>query len=324
MRIHRLLLSALSLPGLLFTGLVARPLAAQEVPGLVATLQAPRTTVAALGTVELRLVLQIAADTEVPAALLSGADLVTTVDDKPGPAIREEGHGGPVHLLAGTRIERTLQLPVARLVPNPPAADTAVVTVAWRDLAGVKVQVRVVPDASKIDIAKLDLTKTKVVLITSLGDMTLAFRPDKAPATVENFVKLAKSGFYDGTKIHRVSRNFMIQGGDPFTKEESRRREWGSGGPGYKINAEISDLRHTRGILSMARGTDINSAGSQFFIMHRDVPQLDGQYTSFGQLEAGADVLDRIANVPCGGPKGETPLQDIVVESAVVLPVLKK
>ena len=127
------------------------------------------------------------------------------------------------------------------------------------------------------------------------GKMTIELYPEKAPITVKNFVDLAKKGFYNGIIFHRVIAGFMIQGGDPTGT--------GMGGPGHTIKGEFAangvpnDLKHTRGVISMARAYDPNSAGSQFFIMHADAPHLDGQYAAFGKLTEGFDVLDRIAMV---------------------------
>jgi len=127
------------------------------------------------------------------------------------------------------------------------------------------------------------------------GKMTLELYPEKAPITVANFVKLAKSGFYNGLIFHRVIAGFMIQGGDPTGT--------GMGGPGHTIKGEFAyngvpnDLKHTRGVISMARAYDPNSAGSQFFIMHADAPHLDGQYAAFGKMLDGFETLDEIARV---------------------------
>jgi len=136
-------------------------------------------------------------------------------------------------------------------------------------------------------------------LETSAGTMVLGFYPDKAPNHVKNFADLARKGFYDGTLFHRVINHFMIQGGDPNTKDPAKTAMWGAGGPGYKINNEFNDTKHVRGTLSMARsGGDVNSAGSQFFICHAVAPHLDHQYTAFGELLKGYDVLDKIATAP--------------------------
>jgi peptidyl-prolyl cis-trans isomerase B (cyclophilin B) len=136
------------------------------------------------------------------------------------------------------------------------------------------------------------------ILETSAGQMTAEFWPDVAPQTVENFTKLAKQGFYDGTCFHRIVKGFMIQGGDPLTKDPSRSDQWGTGGPGYKIKAEFNDRRHVRGVLSMARSQHPDSAGSQFFICLGDAAFLDRQYTAFGRLTAGDEVLGAIGDTP--------------------------
>ena len=138
----------------------------------------------------------------------------------------------------------------------------------------------------------------KITIIMENGkEMKFDLYDEIAPLTVDNFVKLAKEGFYDGTIFHRVIPGFMIQGGDPTGT--------GMGGPGYSIKGEfsyngfINNLRHTRGVISMARASDPNSAGSQFFIMHKNAPHLDGQYAAFGKMTSGEDTLDEIAKVRC-------------------------
>jgi peptidyl-prolyl cis-trans isomerase B (cyclophilin B) len=141
-------------------------------------------------------------------------------------------------------------------------------------------------------------TPEVAVISTSAGDMVIEFWPDVAPNTVSNFIKLAKSGFYDGTCFHRVIKGFMIQGGDPLTKDEAKKGSWGTGDPGYKIKAEFNKNSHVRGVISMARSQSPDSAGSQFFICHGDPKFLDGQYTAFGKLIKGDDVLEKIATTP--------------------------
>ncbi len=133
------------------------------------------------------------------------------------------------------------------------------------------------------------------VIKTSEGEMILEFWPDVAPKTVENFKTLAKKGSYDGTCFHRVIKGFMIQGGDPLTKDPSKEARWGTGDPGYKIKAEFNSRSHIRGVISMARSNDPDSAGSQFFICHGAPTFLDGKYTAFGKLIKGDDVLEKIA-----------------------------
>ncbi len=132
---------------------------------------------------------------------------------------------------------------------------------------------------------------------TSQGQIKIQFLPDVAPKHVENFQDLAKKGFYDGVTFHRLVKGFVIQAGDPNTKNDSNREAWGTGGPGYTINQEFNNIPHERGIVSMARTMDPNSAGSQFFIVLNDSKFLDNQYTVFGKVIEGMDVVDKIANV---------------------------
>ncbi len=141
-------------------------------------------------------------------------------------------------------------------------------------------------------------TNEVAVINTTEGTMVIEFWPDVAPKTVENFETLARKGFYDGTCFHRVIKGFMIQGGDPLTKDPSKEDMWGTGGPGYTVKAEFNDRSHVRGVISMARSNDPNSAGSQFFICHGNPTFLDHQYTAFGKLIKGDDVLEKIATTP--------------------------
>ena len=148
---------------------------------------------------------------------------------------------------------------------------------------------------------------TSVNIETNHGNISFDLLPDLAPEHVRNFVKLAKEGFYDGTLFHRVIPGFMIQGGDPNTKDPNKKSQWGMGGPGYTIKAEFNSRSHLRGIVSMARAMDPDSAGSQFFIMHKDSTFLDNEYTVFGEVTEGMDVVDKIAELPRDGecPSGE-------------------
>ena len=141
-------------------------------------------------------------------------------------------------------------------------------------------------------------TNEVAVIQTTEGEMVVEFWPDVAPNTVENFKKLAKKGFYDGTAFHRVIKGFMIQGGDPLTKDPNAEDRWGTGDPGYKIKAEFNDRPHVKGVLSMARSQNPDSAGSQFFICHAAASHLDRQYTAFGKVIKGEDVLDKIGTTP--------------------------
>ncbi len=138
----------------------------------------------------------------------------------------------------------------------------------------------------------------RAILKTKFGEMEIVLFPDLAPKHVESFVKLAKSGFFNGTIFHRVIPGFMIQGGDPLTKDPSNRSKYGTGGPGYTLPAEFSRVPHEKGILSAARTADPNSAGSQFFIMVDKAPHLDGQYTIFGEVVKGVEITDTIVNQP--------------------------
>jgi peptidyl-prolyl cis-trans isomerase B (cyclophilin B) len=134
---------------------------------------------------------------------------------------------------------------------------------------------------------------TKAIISTRHGDITLEFLPEVAPKHVENFVELAKKGFYDGTAFHRVIPDFMIQGGDPNSKNPDKRLH-GTGGSGKNVKAEFSKTPHARGIVSMARSAHPDSASSQFFIVVADSPHLDNQYSAFGKVVAGMDVVDKI------------------------------
>ena len=148
---------------------------------------------------------------------------------------------------------------------------------------------------SKQEIERMK--QTTAVIETKFGEITLKFFPDVAPNHVNSFIELASEGFFDGTTFHRVVPGFVIQGGDPNSRSDDRSKH-GTGGPGYTLKAEFSNLPHKRGTLSMARAGDPNSAGSQFFICVADTPFLDGQYTVFGEVVEGMDVVDQIVAQP--------------------------
>jgi cyclophilin family peptidyl-prolyl cis-trans isomerase len=135
------------------------------------------------------------------------------------------------------------------------------------------------------------------IITTKFGDIEVELYSDSAPTTVENFKDLAKKGFYDGLIFHRIVPGFVIQGGDPYTRNTTNRRRWGTGGPGWNIKAEFNKNTHTRGVLSMARSQDPDSAGSQFFIVLKDSNFLDGQYTIFGKVKSGMEAVDKIATL---------------------------
>ena len=167
-------------------------------------------------------------------------------------------------------------------------------------------------------------TNTEVAVIkTTEGELVIQFWPDVAPKTVENFNKLARQGFYDGTAFHRIVKGFMIQGGDPLTKDAKAESSWGTGGPGYQIKAEFNDRPHVRGVISMARSQNPDSAGSQFFICLADARFLDRQYTAFGQLIKGDDVLGKIGDTLTthgGGGEKSKPTTRVGVESVTIAP----
>ena len=156
---------------------------------------------------------------------------------------------------------------------------------------------------------------TDVIIKTDFGNIKFSLLPDIAPETVRNFSQLAKSGFYNGTLFHRVIPGFMIQGGDPNTKNPDK-STWGQGGPGYNLKAEFNSRSHLRGIVSMARAGDPDSAGSQFFIVTSDSTFLDRQYTVFGEVVNGMEVADKIVNLPRDGndcPKQQAKMLEVTL-----------
>jgi peptidyl-prolyl cis-trans isomerase B (cyclophilin B) len=178
-------------------------------------------------------------------------------------------------------------------------------------------------EEKKMESSPVNTANEVAVIKTSEGEMVAEFWKDAAPKTIENFKKLARSGFYDGTIFHRIVKNFMIQGGDPLSKDTAREDRYGTGGPGYKIKAEFNDHPHTLGVLSMARETDPDSAGSQFFICLGAISHLDHQYTTFGKLIKGQDVLEKIGDTPVernGGGEPSKPTKRIVIESIKIVP----
>src|SRR5688572_19731660 len=171
--------------------------------------------------------------------------------------------------------------------------------------------------------SKTVTTNEVAVIKTSAGEMTVEFWSDVAPKTVENFKTLAKKGFYDGTAFHRIIKGFMIQGGDPLTKDPTAESRWGTGDPGYKIKAEFNEKSHVKGVLSMARSANPDSAGSQFFICLDAAPHLDRKYTAFGKVTKGLDVLEAIGNTPVApSASGEPskPKTRVEVQSIKIVP----
>src|SRR6266536_4427321 len=169
----------------------------------------------------------------------------------------------------------------------------------------------------------MNVSNEVAIIKTSEGDMVVQFWNDAAPSTIENFKKLARSGFYDGTIFHRIVKGFMIQGGDPNSKDPAKENSYGQGGPGYKIKAEFNDHPHERGVISMAREPDPDSAGSQFFICLAPIHRLDPRYTTFGKLINGDDVLEKIGDTPVTkNSMGEMskPTKRVVIERIEIVP----
>ena len=178
-------------------------------------------------------------------------------------------------------------------------------------------------DEKKEEKSPIKSSNEVAVIKTSEGDMVVQFWTDAASKTIENFKKLARQGFYDGTIFHRIVKGFMIQGGDPNSKDTAKENSYGQGGPGYDIKAEFNDHSHDRGVISMARGPDPNSAGSQFFICLAPVHRLDHQYTTFGKLIKGQDVLEKIGDIEVTkNSMGEPskPTKRVVIESIKIVP----
>jgi peptidyl-prolyl cis-trans isomerase B (cyclophilin B) len=190
-------------------------------------------------------------------------------------------------------------------------------------LLAVLLSAAVVTAQEKKETSPMSTSNEVAVIKTSEGDMVVQFWTDAAPNTIENFKKLARQGFYDGTTFHRIVKSFMIQGGDPNSKDPAKESAYGQGGPGYKVKAEFNNHSHDRGVISMARGPDPDSAGSQFFICLAPVRRLDGQYTTFGKLIKGDDVLEKIGETPVtnnGMGEVSKPSKRIVIESVKIVP----
>ncbi len=167
--------------------------------------------------------------------------------------------------------------------------------------------------AASLEAGEPQKKEDRVTLETDKGKIVIVFYPEEAPKTVENFKKLVGKGFYDGTYFHRVIPGFMVQGGDPNTKDNDRGND-GMGGPGYTINAEFNKHKHVQGTVSMARSRDPDSAGSQFYICVATAPHLDGKYTAFGKVIEGMDVVDKIVKAP--RDRRDNPLKNIYIKKA--------
>ena len=195
---------------------------------------------------------------------------------------------------------------------TPAAPETAPATPAAKDEAAV-------PKQAEAPAKETPAVKEVAVIKTTAGEMVAEFWPEVAPNTVANFIALAKDGFYDGTAFHRVIKGFMIQGGDPLSKDPSKEEMWGTGSAGHYVKAEFNDRHHGLGVLSMARAQNPDSASCQFFICLEDAGHLDGQYTAFGHLIKGEDVLKKIGDTAVAGP-GNRPVERQGIESIKIVP----
>jgi peptidyl-prolyl cis-trans isomerase B (cyclophilin B) len=178
-------------------------------------------------------------------------------------------------------------------------------------------------EEKKEEKTSMNTSNEVAVIKTNEGEMVVQFWNDAAPNTIENFKKLARAGFYDGTIFHRIVKGFMIQGGDPNSKDPAKENSYGEGGPGYQIKAEFNDHSHQRGVISMAREPDPDSAGSQFFICLGPVPRLDREYTTFGKLIKGDDALQKIGDTPVtknSAGENSKPTKRVVIESIKIVP----
>src|SRR5712672_1528090 len=178
-------------------------------------------------------------------------------------------------------------------------------------------------DEKKEEKTPMNSSNEVAVIKTSEGDMVVQFWTDAAPNTVENFKKLARQGFYNGTIFHRIVKGFMIQGGDPNTKDPAKESSYGEGTAGYRIKAEFNDHPHERGVISMAREAQPDTASCQFFICLQPVHRLDHQYATFGKLIKGQDVLEKIGDIPVTrNSMGEPskPTKRVLIESIKIVP----
>jgi len=203
------------------------------------------------------------------------------------------------------------------------------ILLALFSLTGILAQPLRAEDAKPKEEAKPEAAAVKevAVLETSAGEITIEFWTDVAPETVKNFIKLSKEGFYDGTAFHRIMKDFMIQGGDPKSKDAALESQWGTGDPGYKIKAEFNDRKHVKGVISMARSANPDSAGCQFFICLAPAPFLDRQYTGFGKVIKGEDVLVKLGETEVKmSPGGEPskPVKRIELKSVKIVPAEAK
>jgi peptidyl-prolyl cis-trans isomerase B (cyclophilin B) len=299
----------------------ASPAAAQA-PALSVQLAVASEYTRDRGPAEVKLTIEAKDRAEVPIGWISGRAIEAASGSKSVPLVAD-GADGKFELAKGAKL--SLELPfdigevMGRLGQRVGLTEVAELVLS---LPGqpAKATLKVVRDLKEIGVDQLDLSKTKVVLVTNFGPMTVGLLADKAPKTAANFVKLAKDHFYDGTKFHRIIRGFMIQGGDPNSKDADPNND-GMGGPGYSIPDEVNGTKHERGVLSMAHAGP-NTAGSQFFVCHGEAPHLDKDFTAFGRVIDGLDTLDRIASVPVtrnAQGEAQVPTVEVIVHRALVI-----
>jgi peptidyl-prolyl cis-trans isomerase B (cyclophilin B) len=251
---------------------------------------------------------RLAVEAPADGASLEGWQLTPAAFSIDGKPLGEHGSEPAVTLAASEK--KAVEVDLTSKVP---AGDFEL---AWGSLPPVKVRsLQAAPkDVKFLDEAgtpTADLTKYWALLRTNRGDVLVEFWPDVAPNHVRNFLDLVSTGFYDKLTFHRVIPGFMIQGGDPDGS--------GSGNGPRRLKAEFSSKKHVRGVLSMARGPDPNSASCQFFVVHKDSPHLDNQYSAFGKVVQGMAAVDKIVNAPQSGPPNNRPKEPQVLQRAVVV-----
>jgi len=261
-----------------------------------------------------------------PSALTGGAIALYVGEKSLGPIRSAPTEESEMEFKKGTSFQGKMPIAVNELIRKSGLKLDKTTTLNLSLGLGpvARANVKVVPDMSDYPLDKLDLSKTKVVILTDFGSMVARFFPGKAPNHVKRFVGLAQKHFYDGIQFHRIVPGFMIQGGDYHTRAAGSPSDMGAQPP---LKSEFNDIKHVKGILSMARTNDPNSASAQFFVMHGRAPYLDGNYTVFGKVIEGLDVIDALARQPIGrSSTGEMskPLKPVWIRKMIVLGVPKK
>ncbi len=279
-------------------------------------------------SIEISYGIKINKETKVRPSVLFGSGIELYLGGKSlGPITDSPADEVPMTLKKGGAVQATLPVSVNDLIRKSGLKlnQTESLELVLGFGPSARATITVVPDMSKYPLDKLDLTKTKVVIFTDFGYMVAKFFPEKAPNHVKRFVGLARKHFYDGIQFHRIVPGFMVQGGDFHTRAPGSPSDMGAQPP---MKAEFNDIKHVKGILSMARTNDPDSASAQFFLMHGRAPYLDNNYTVFGQVIEGLEVIDELAKQPIGrSQSGEMsrPLKPVWIRKMIVLGVpLKK